>query len=710
MKKSTIFRFIAVIVSICYLVYPLFFGKNITINDFLNTLEKDNRYFSKIIVNDYDNYLYLYPRNDNFYDMYYQTFRISSHGNFHNDIINKISNDTSLIFTSSQSIVSVLNSIISYYMFYGVGVLIFFLVIYYLFCTYISPLFSMTGSNVNKSLDKFPFFESIKFQVIEPGSIDSSFDKVVGQNEAKDDLVECMNFFKYREDYLSMGYKIPKGLLFTGPPGTGKTLLARAFASETNISFIPANGTDFVAMFVGLGAKNVRELFDIARKNAPAIVFIDELDSIGRKRGTDMTSSENDNTLNALLAEIDGFKPNDNIMIIGTTNFPEALDPALLRSGRFDKEIIFELPNKEEREQLFKSYLSGIKLDSEFDIDIESKKLANLTAGASGADIANIANQSISIFMKRIKFGAFCEKNMESNPMYYSSNDINALMIKLDKINKNQIVDETIVNQPVDAKLIEDTLVESLNTETPVKIDDQPIKNDDESNDYSNEEPRYKTFDQKLGVTYPDIEKALDIVLVGMEKRERTMTDEEKKIVAYHEAGHALIAYLLNNTLPPIKISIIPRGRSALGFTMQERDDTKIYTIAHLINRIAVLLGGRSAELIVFNHLSTGAADDIEKITSLSYDIITKYGMGCYGPINLKKNKVSNETQNRVDKDRTNLIRSIEIQVIDILKNNMDILKILADELYLKEVMTSGEINTLLESLDVKMNSFNIEL
>jgi ATP-dependent metalloprotease FtsH len=453
---------------------------------------------------------------------------------------------------------------------------------------------------------------------------DIKFSDVIGQQKAKEDLKECIKYFKYREQYKKAGFKIPKGFLFTGPPGTGKTLLAKAFAGEADITFISTCGSRFEEIYVGVGSMRMRSLFEYARNNSPAIIFIDEIDALGRKRNnyTDAHASCS-STLNEFLTEMDGFTENDNIMVIGATNMSEVLDHALMRSGRFDEEIIFDPPNKEERKELFSLYLQNKRLHGSFDIDTKLGRLSLMSAGLTGADIANITNLATGTYLKRVN---------------------------MDKITTSED-----------------------------------------------------------GVTMKDIEMNIDTVSIGMEKPERKMSDDEKITVAYHEAGHTLIAYMLKTTEIPIKVSIIPRGKSALGFTQQEPSDKKLYSKLEFISKMCVLIGGRIAEKLQFGTISTGAADDIEKLTKIAYSYVTIYGLDDeIGPINYYAQKsnqqcnLSDKTKQLVD-DRVKIIIHRVTKFVDTaLDNNKEALKKLATHLYKEEVIVKHELDDLLSEYNIK--------
>jgi len=360
-----------------------------------------------------------------------------------------------------------------------------------------------------------------------------TFEDVAGVDEAKEELKEVVDFLREPERYGRLGARIPKGVLLVGPPGTGKTLLARAVAGEAGVPFLSINGSEFVEMFVGVGAARVRDLFDQARKLAPAIIFVDELDALGRARGAYPMAGghdEKEQTLNQLLSEMDGFDPSKGLMLLAATNRPEILDPALLRAGRFDRQVLVDRPDKKGRVDILKVHLKKIRLAPELDIE----QIAALTPGFSGADLANLVNEA-------------------------------ALLA---------------------------------------------TRHDAES------------------VTLDDFTRAIERIVAGLEKKNRLLNPKEREVVAFHEMGHALIAMSLPGVDPVHKISIIPRGIGALGYTIQRpTEDRYLMTREELEDKMAVLLGGRAAEHIVFRHLSTGASDDLAKVTDIARSMVMRYGM-----------------------------------------------------------------------------------
>ncbi|WP_299484375.1 ATP-dependent zinc metalloprotease FtsH [uncultured Roseibium sp.] len=371
-----------------------------------------------------------------------------------------------------------------------------------------------------------------KAKVYVETDVDVRFDNVAGVDEAKRELKEVVDFLKDPTSYGRLGAHVPKGILLVGPPGTGKTLLARAVAGEAAVPFFSISGSEFVEMFVGVGAARVRDLFEQARKAAPAIIFIDELDALGRARssGAMGTNDEKEQTLNQLLTELDGFDPSSGIILLAATNRPEILDPALLRAGRFDRQVLVDRPDKSGRRAILDVHIKKIVLDPNTDLD----QIAQLTAGFSGADLATLVNEAALLATRR----------------------------------------------------------------------------------------------KAEAVTLQDFNEAVERVVAGLEKRSRILSEKERKTVAFHEMGHALVAANLEGCDPVHKISIIPRGIGALGYTMQRpTEDRFLLSTQDLENRMAVLMGGRAAEEIVFSEISTGASDDLQKVTEVARDMVMRYGM-----------------------------------------------------------------------------------
>jgi cell division protease FtsH len=359
-----------------------------------------------------------------------------------------------------------------------------------------------------------------------------TFEDVAGVEESKAELQEIVDFLKAPEDYGKLGARMPKGVLLVGPPGTGKTLLARAVAGEANVPFFSISGSEFVEMFVGVGAARVRDLFEQARKSAPAIIFIDELDALGRARSAAGLggNDEREQTLNQLLVELDGFDVSSGLVLLAATNRPEILDPALLRAGRFDRQVLVDRPDKLGRIAILKVHMKKIQMS----IDVDASQVADLTTGFSGADLANLVNEAALLATRR----------------------------------------------------------------------------------------------QAEDVCMVDFTQAIERIIAGLEKKNRLLNPREREIVAYHEIGHALTSLALPGTDSVYKISIIPRGIGALGYTLQRpTEDRFLMTKEELEHKIAILLGGRAAEKLIFNHLSTGASDDIARATDIARNMVTRYGM-----------------------------------------------------------------------------------
>lgn len=598
-------------------------------------------------------------------------------------------------------------------------------VAYYIITTVVGMLVTptMNAISTNISFDH-PLLggSSNDFKLVTSTGV--TFANVVGQKEAKLDLEECVDFIKNRSLHNKLGHKIPKGLLFTGPPGTGKTLMAKALAQESKAAFIATSGSDFKQPFVGMGQQKVTQLFEFARAHQPCIIFIDEIDTVGRKRTSNTTHNEHSTTINKLLTEIDGFNQNDNILVVAATNMPEVLDSALTRSGRFDKEIVFDLPNKDERIDMFKLYLKDRNLHHQFDPAENIEYLSRMTAGLNGADIDNICNQATGSFVRRAaKF------NLEEFRHQLTPEDIkgkeevdtppnediaNSSVDTIDREIKASPADpdweqklnekfEEIKKQEAEKKskedeLDDDNLIIQEDTALSPLMKDFLIKKQKEKKEKATQEDELvKTYCKLDGITLDDLKAAIDIIMVGMEKPERTMTDHEKKIVAYHEAGHALIAYLLEGTTPPIKVSIIPRGRNALGFSQQEPTDQKLYTREHLLARLCVLMGGRQSEQLIFNHKSSGAHDDIEKATKLARKMIGVYGMSdSIGPINVLNNK---QMKDKVDEIMITLMKSVIDYTNKILHDHVQCLDTISEHLLEHEVLFGSDLDELLADI-----------
>ena len=424
----------------------------------------------------------------------------------------------------------------------------------------------------------------------------TTFRDVAGLDEVKEELFEVVDFMKSPDKYIKMGAKIPKGILFYGPPGTGKTLLASAVAGETDSSFFNVTGSEFVEKYVGVGAKRVRTLFEKARKEAPSIIFIDEIDAIGARRHSE-SNNEKDQTLNQLLVEMDGFNKDDNIIIVGATNRLDLLDEALLRPGRFDRHIRINSPNYNSRYESLKVHTNNKPLHKEVDL----KLLARKTHGFNGAHLANIANEA-AIFAVR---------------------------------------------------------------------------------------------DNSSEITSYHFDKALERVIAGIEQKNSVLIAKEKKIVSYHEAGHAIVSNIIN-ICPIQKISIVPRGE-ALGYVLQLPDEDRyIYTKEELIGKIKILLAGKAAEEIIFNHLSTGAKDDLKKVTDIADQMVCEYGMSKLGFMTIEGNSKSFMSQ-QVQKEANAIVSDCYKETLKLMKENINDLHIVANYLHDKETMTLEELQSLIQ-------------
>ncbi len=435
-----------------------------------------------------------------------------------------------------------------------------------------------------------------------------SFDDVAGQDEAKESLVEIVDFLHNPDKYTEIGAKLPKGALLVGPPGTGKTLLAKAVAGEAKVAFFSLSGSSFVEMFVGMGASRVRDLFKQAEEKAPCIVFIDEIDAIGKSRdnGIGGANDEREQTLNQLLAEMDGFDSSKGVVILAATNRPEVLDKALLRPGRFDRRVIVDTPDLKGRDAILRVHSKGVKMAE----DVNLEEIAKATPGAVGADLANIINEAALFAVKRKR---------------------------------------------------------------------------------------------KL-VIQEDLQEAVEIIIAGKEKKDRIMSHKEKRIVAFHEVGHALVAALLKNTDPVHKITIIPRTMGALGYTMQLSEEEKyLVSKEEMLDKITVMLGGRAAEEVEFNSISTGASNDIEKSTQTARNMVTIYGMterfdmmalesvsNRYLDGKLIRN-CSDETASVIDEETLKIIKAAHSKAIRMLEENKELLTNISERLIEKETLMGEE-------------------
>ena len=447
----------------------------------------------------------------------------------------------------------------------------------------------------------------------EPGGKHVTFEDVAGVEEAKEELAEIVEFLREPKKFTRLGGRIPKGVLLVGSPGTGKTLLARAIAGEAGVPFFTISGSDFVEMFVGVGASRVRDLFNQGKKNAPCIIFIDEIDAVGRHRGAGLGGGhdEREQTLNQLLVEMDGFESNEGVILISATNRPDVLDPALLRPGRFDRQVVVPLPDVKGREAILKVHTRRSPMAPDVDLAV----LGRGTPGFCGADLENMVNEAALLAARKDK----------------------------DRIDME------------------------------------------------------------------DFEQAKDKVLMGTERRSLILSDEEKRVTAYHEAGHALVAKLIPGTDPVHKVTIIPRGR-ALGLTQQlPVDDRHTYPRDYLVNNLAVLLGGRAAEELVLDTVTTGAGNDIERATEMARKMVCEWGMSDLGPLAFGKREeqiflgrelsqhrdYSEETAQAIDKEVYRLVSEAHQKAVSLLKDNEDKLHKMADALLLEETLDGDAVESI---------------
>ncbi|HAW49522.1 TPA: cell division protein FtsH [bacterium] len=442
-----------------------------------------------------------------------------------------------------------------------------------------------------------------------------TFKDVAGVDEAKEELKEIIEFLKDPKRFEKLGAKIPKGVLLVGSPGTGKTLLAKAVAGEAGVRFFSASGSDFVEMFVGVGAARVRDLFDKGKKNAPCIIFIDEIDAVGRQRGAGIGGGhdEREQTLNQLLVEMDGFHTQEGLIVLAATNRPDVLDPALLRPGRFDRHIVVDTPDINAREGILKVHAKGKPLTK----DVNLRIIARRTPGFVGSDLANLINEAALLAARR----------------------------------------------------------------------------------------------NKKKITLKELEESIDRVIAGPERKSKLISEKEKKIVAFHESGHALIAHLIPGTDPIHKISIMPRGVSALGYTLQlPTEDRYLVTKTELLDKLTVLLGGRCAEEIVFSDITTGAQNDIEKANEMARKMVCEYGMSRLGPLTfgkrheevflgrdfLKEKNYSEEIAAKIDEEQASIVKECYNKALKLISENRKKLDKLTNALIEKEILEEDEIKAIL--------------
>lgn len=494
------------------------------------------------------------------------------------------------------------NLLLSALLSYGIPILIFFLI----------------GRQINKNMASKMGAAGLNIhgqggaKVYTPDKDKKTFEDVAGQEEAKESLMEIIDYLNNPKKYEEVGAQCPKGVLLVGPPGTGKTLMAKAVAGEADVPFFPISGSEFVEMFVGRGAARVRELFDQASKQAPCIVFIDEIDTIGKRRDSQFsTNDEREQTLNQLLTEMDGFEGNKGVIILAATNRPDVLDPALLRPGRFDRQVRVELPDLIGREEILKVHLKKVKTDKDIDINL----IARMTAGASGAQLANIVNEAA---LRTVRMGG-------------------------------------------------------------------------------------------SRVTTEDLAESVETIIAGAEKKNAILSEKEKRIVAYHEIGHALVAAMQTGSAPVQKITIVPRTSGALGYTMQVDEEEKVLMSKEdAYRQLEVLCGGRAAEEIVFDIVTTGASNDIERATDLARKMVTRYGMSDkFGMMALQtggnaymgesgQSTCSPETARLVDEEIRSIIAEAHERARTILRENREKMDELAEYLLEKETINGEEFMNIL--------------
>jgi cell division protease FtsH len=448
----------------------------------------------------------------------------------------------------------------------------------------------------------------------------TTFSNVAGAKEAKEELYEIVEFLKHPKKFLSIGAKIPKGVLLLGPPGTGKTLMAKAVAGEAGVPFFNISGSEFVEMFVGVGASRVRDLFKQAKKNAPAIVFIDEIDAVGRHRGAGLGGGhdEREQTLNQILVEMDGFETDTSVIVVAATNRPDVLDPALLRPGRFDRRVVLDLPDINEREAILKIHAENKPLEKEVVLKVISQR----TPGFSGADLANLVNEAAILAARR----------------------------------------------------------------------------------------------NKKTIGMDEMTQSIEKVILGPERRSRAINEEEKKIIAYHEAGHALVASSLPNADPVQKVSIISRGNAG-GYTLAvPTEDKMLHSRTYFLDELATLLGGYTSEKVTFNDVTTGASNDLERATQIARNLVIRYGMSKLGPRTFgrkeeliflgreisEERNYSENTAQEIDKEVSRFISEASETAQKIVEDKKEILDVIAKTLLEKETIEKDEFDSLVESLQVK--------
>ncbi|MDN5247807.1 MAG: ATP-dependent zinc metalloprotease FtsH [Wolbachia endosymbiont of Tyrophagus putrescentiae] len=587
-----IWSVIIILVSVIYIQFGGDIGKNkaiVPFSEFLNRLEQND--IESVVI-----------KNQSVEGKFKDGASFSSSGVIYNDLIKNLhERKVNFSFSTGDSFMNMIGGLLISWIpsFIFIGLLLF--------------LFKQTQAGGNRTIS---FGKSRARLMTDRKKI--TFEDVAGIDEAKAELIEIVDFLKHRHKFQTLGGKIPKGCLLIGSPGTGKTLLARAIAGEANVPFFSISGSDFVEMFVGVGASRVRDMFDQGKKNAPCIIFIDEIDAVGRHRGIGLGggNDEREQTLNQLLVEMDGFESNEGVIIIAATNRPDVLDPALLRPGRFDRQITISLPDINGREKILSTHIKSILIAP----DVNVRTVARGTPGFSGADLANLVNESALIAARRNK-----------------------------------------------------------------KI-----------------------------VTMDDFEYARDKVMMGVERRSLVMTEEEKRLTAYHEAGHAIVAVHMSASDPIHKATIIPRGR-ALGLVMRLPEMDRVsHTREKMIADITVAMGGRVAEELVFGYdkVTSGASSDIKQASDLSRAMVTKWGMSDkIGPVYHSREQnvhgsdiISEETLKLIDEEVKQVVSSCYEKAKDILTKNHKKLDLVAENLLEFETLTGDEIKDILDGKKVERN------
>lgn len=527
---------------------------------------------------------------------------------------------------------------------------------------------SSLGGIVGNNIKTKGLYQEIK-------NVKLKFNDVIGMNSVKEDLKLIATIFKNQLIFDRQGVHIPKGLLFTGPPGVGKTLMAKAFSGESKSKFYSISGSDFSSPYIGVGSMIVKDLFDVAKQNKPSVIFIDEIDAIGQKREMTLKhGAEYGSILNKLLEEMDGFSSTEGVIIIAATNRPQTLDRALMRTGRFDRTIAFDLPNITERIELLNLYFNKVMLTPKFksSLELHIKEFARQSAGMSGSDIKSFINQGVLNYNKSLLFPSTEDTYSETSSE--SSSDKMELLT-------NEKLSEVVLEDGT--KIIDEQLLKLLN-------------DDDKDDDIIHIKP----FIQKarhIEMEKSHFLKAINELRVGIEKKERTMTEKEKKIVSYHEAGHALISYLVEHSKPPIKITIIPHGEGSLGFTMHEPTDKKIYQQSELFSQVAVLLGGITAEKIIFDEIGNGASDDLEKATQLLTNCFSKFGMGnSLVSFDMKNDYIPTKLKMKVIDEVDYALETIHSKVEGILIEQKELLDKIADYLLAHEEIFEENIREIL--------------